>query len=80
MKPEDVINELITRYSTSREFAHAIGEDAADIIRWRYGKCRIKARAVVNICRLHPDIQPHQLNPDWFPEDLTFTFGSDKHE
>lgn len=77
-KPADIINTLIPMYQSSREFARAIGEDAADVIRWRFGRCKIKARAVVNICRLHPHIKPFELNPDWFPEDLTFKFGDTK--
>jgi transcriptional regulator with XRE-family HTH domain len=75
MKPEEIITELLKQYPSQREFARAIGEDAGDIIRWRQGKCKIKARAIISICRLHTDIKPHALNPELFPADLRFTFG-----
>lgn len=75
MTPTEIINHLLTQYSSLREFARAIGEDGADVIRWRYGRSKVKSRAVVAICRLHPDIMPHDLNPEVFPADLKFIFG-----
>jgi hypothetical protein len=75
MTPQEIINDLLTKYPSSREFARAINEDAADIIRWRYGRCKVKARAVISICRLHKEISPHALNPEIFPADLNFIFG-----
>lgn len=75
MTQTEIINKLLEQYKTSREFARVIGEDAADVIRWRYNRCKIKPRAVINICRHHPEITPHQLNPDVFPQDLRFSFG-----
>ena len=79
-KPHDIINDLISQYASARELARAIGEDSADVIRWRQGKSRIKARAIVTICRLHPEIKPYQLNPDHFPDDLNFVFGEKPNE
>jgi hypothetical protein len=76
--PVEIINELIPLYTSMRDMGRAIGEDGSDIIRWRYGKTKIKARAVIAICRLHPEITPHQLNPDIFPADLRLTFGDNK--
>lgn len=76
-EPAQILNELIAKYNTARDFARAINEHASDIIRWRYGKCAIKMRAVVSICRLHPEIKPHDLNKD-FPADLTLVFGDKK--
>jgi hypothetical protein len=75
--PADIINDLMPQYSSQREFARAIGEDAADIIRWRYGRSKIKTRAVITLCRLHPEIKPYQLNSEWFPKDLRFVFGDE---
>lgn len=73
-KPEDIITELIAHYQSIRKFANAIGEDSADVIRWKSGKNKIRARSIVQICRLHPDILPHMLNPNHFPADLRFIF------
>ena len=78
MTAAEIINELISKYPTAREFARAIGEDGADIIRWRMGRSKVKGRAVIAICRLHPEIRPHDLNPEWFPADLSFFFGENK--
>lgn len=78
--PADIINELLDKAPTSRDFARSINEDAADIIRWRYGRSKIKPRAVIAICRLHPELRPHDLNPDIFPADLSFFFGDNTNE
>ena len=80
MIPMEIINKLLESYKTSREFARVIGEDAADITRWKFGRCQIKPRAVINICRHHPDLSPHDLNPDVFPADLKFNFGEPTNE
>lgn len=77
-KPEDIINELIAQYQSVKKFARAISEDSADVIRWRYGRNKITARSVIKICKLHPDIQPYELNPDHFPNDLKFIFKEKK--
>ncbi len=73
----DIINDLLTSYSTSREFARAIKEDPADIVRWRSGRSPVKPRAVIQICRLYPEIKPNSLNPI-FPEDIYFEFKDTK--
>ena len=75
MTPAEIIEHLLKKYPTAREFARSIKEDAADITRWRTGLSNIKPRAVVSICRLHPEIKPYQLNENIFPRELTFTFG-----
>lgn len=72
---QDIISELLEKYSTAREFARAIGEDPADIARWKSGSLKIKARSVVAICRLHPEYTPYDLNPTIFAKDLRFSFG-----
>lgn len=72
--PSIIINHLIKKHKTSRAFARLINEDASDILRWRLGRTHIKARAVVAICKLHPEIKPYDLNGDIFPPDLRFTF------
>lgn len=73
--PADFLNDLISQYPSVREFSRAIGEDASDVVKWRYSKCAIRVRAVISICRIHPNIKPHDLNPLWFPADLDFKFG-----
>lgn len=73
--PADIVNELIALYPSASEFSRKIGENKTDVLRWRHGRMKLSARAVVSICRLHPQVRPHQLNPNWFPADLTFIFG-----
>ena len=77
-KAVEIINTIIKQYSSFRAFARAISEDGADITRWRANKTKIKARAIVSICRLHPEITPHDLNPNIFPPDLRFVFEENK--
>ena len=74
--PAEVLNSLIEKYPTANNFARMINENATDVMRWRHGKAMMSARAVISICRLHPKVKPCQLNPKWFPEDLTFKFGA----
>jgi len=57
-----------------REFSRVIGEHCADVTRWRKGKTKIKARAVISICRRFPQVRPAQLNSCIFPADLLLTF------
>ncbi len=73
-----IINEILTKYSSGREFAKMIGEEASDVSRWRYGKLSVSPRAVISICRLHKNISPHQLNSAVFPEDVKLTFTKEK--
>lgn len=58
-----------------REFSRLISEDAVDVTRWLKGNVKITPRAVITICRLHPEIIPNELNPYVFPEDLKFEFS-----
>ncbi len=74
-KPAEILSELITQYESMREFSRAIGEDSGDVARWKTEQRKIHPRAVINICRLHPDINPYLLNPGTFPEDLRLQFG-----
>ena len=75
MSPDVLLNGIIEQYKTIREFARTIGEDPADIFRWKAGKRDIHPRAVVSIVKLHPKYKPHDLNPEVFPKGLTFNFG-----
>jgi len=70
-----LINELVSKYESMREFARAIQEHYSDVSRWCSGKIPIKLRAVIEICRLYPAIKPNQLNPAIFPDDLEFVFN-----
>lgn len=69
------LNNIIDTYSSIREFSRSIGEDYSDVQRWRWGERKINPRAVVSICRLHPEIKPYDLNPYVFPDGLIFKFG-----
>lgn len=68
----EIIRGLINKYSSMREFARAINEDASDVIKWRDGM-RVKPRAVVTITKIF-NIQPSLLRPDLFPSNLRMTF------
>lgn len=70
----EIINRLIEDYPSMREFARTVGEAPADLHRWKNGVSPVSARAVVNICRIHKDVLPWQLNHSVFPENLRFTF------
>ncbi len=73
----EILGDLIAQYPSLREFARVIREDGRDIGIWRSDKRRITPRAVIKICELHPDIKPHDLNPDIFPANLTLHFGEE---
>lgn len=75
LTPPEVLLHVIKLYPSMREFAKQIGEDCADVHRWKSGKIKIKAKAIVSICRLHPNVKPYYLNPHVFPKDLKFKFG-----
>lgn len=75
MKPSDIIKKLIKEAGSCRAFAREIDEDVSDVFRWKSEKLKIKARAIVKICRLYPDITPHDLRPDWYDKDVRFIFG-----
>jgi hypothetical protein len=70
----DLINKLADKAPSMRAFARSIYEQVSDVSRWCAGLKHIKLRAVIEICRLYPEIRPHQLNHMIFPEDLVFTF------
>lgn len=71
----EIFNGVLNQYPTSRAFARIIGEDAADVIRWRFGRSKIRPRAVIQICKLHPEIKPYELNAEVFPKDLIFMWS-----
>lgn len=71
--PTKILNDLIAKYPTLREFAVAIGEEISDVSRWRKGR-KLHPRAVINICRIFPEIKPNNLLPSLYPEDLNFIF------
>jgi hypothetical protein len=75
IKPADIINDLIKRYASLREFARAIREDGSDVMRWRHERGKVRPRAVIKICELFPEYKPHDLNPEVFPAHLTLHFG-----
>lgn len=74
VKINKILENLISKHASMREFAREIREDVADVIRWKSGKRAISARAVISICRIYPTIKPHELNPVLFPPDLRFVF------
>jgi hypothetical protein len=76
-QPHDYLNEIIAKHPSLREFCRLINEDSSDVIRWRYGRNKIRARAIVAICALHPEVRPHDLNPEHFPANLRFVFGEE---
>lgn len=78
ISPAVIMNELVDRFSSAREFARAIGEDPSDVMKWRLGKIKVRPRAVISICRLYPCINPADLNPSVFPADLRLSFGEKK--
>ena len=73
--PSEILTEILKEYPSMRVFGKHIGEDSADVARWKTGKKKIKARAVISICRLHPKTKPYQLNPILFPKNLHFIFN-----
>ncbi len=80
MTPEQTVryvkiyNSLIDKHESMRKFAIAIGEEISQVCKWRYGRKSLPTRTVITICRMYPKIQPYELNPDLFPEDLKFIF------
>jgi DNA-binding transcriptional regulator YdaS (Cro superfamily) len=68
-----ILVDLISRFKSMREFARTIGEDPADVLRWRDKKNLIQPRAAITIIRLF-GIKPHDLRPDIFPEHTKITF------
>lgn len=74
-KSISIIKDLISRHSSMREFSRQIKEDATDVCRWTKGKKKIMPRAIISICKLYPEIKPHDLNPDLFPIDTRIVTG-----
>jgi hypothetical protein len=72
-KSAKIINDLIEKHESMRDFGRKISEDPADIMRWKSGKSAVRVRAVITICRLF-GYEPHEVNPDLFPQDLSFVF------
>ncbi len=68
-----VLNELVERHESIREFARYINEDASDVIRWRSDQTKIKPRAVISMARIY-GIHPFDLRCDLFPDNLKFVF------
>ena len=71
----EIFKKVLAQFSSAKAFSRAIGEDGSDILRWKNGRGAIKARAVVAICKLYPEIPPYRLNDNIFPKGLMFTFG-----
>lgn len=76
-KSMKIISDLIENHDSMRDFSRVIREDASDVLRWKHGKCFVKSRAVISICRLFDYVKPNDLNPI-FPEDLEFIFKKGK--
>ena len=76
--PEEVIDDLISKYGSARKFGLAIGEDSSDILRWKKTQRPVSPRAVIKICELHPEILPYELNPYVFPFNLDFKFSKEE--
>ena len=70
-----IIEELIKKHKSAREFARTINEDISDVIRWRQGKLRVGARAAVSLAKVYK-VKPSDLRPDLFPEELEFVFNT----
>jgi len=68
-----IMNELIAKHKSMREFARVINEDPSDIHRWKTGKAIVKVRAIITIARLY-GVKPYDLDGDLFPQDLEFVF------
>ena len=73
-KAMNILAELIGQHKSMKEFSSIIGEDPSNVLRWKKGRSAITLRAVINICRRNKNLQPHDLNPEIIPSDLTFTF------
>lgn len=68
-----IIEELIGRHKSLREFARKIGESPSDMVAWKYGRRLIIPRAVIKIAKLY-GINPNTLRPDIFPEGIKLIF------
>jgi DNA-binding transcriptional regulator YdaS (Cro superfamily) len=70
-----IFDALIDVYGSQKELAIAIQEHKSDISLWHRGKKQVTVRAIINICRLHKQLSPYDLNPDLFPSDLEFVYS-----
>jgi hypothetical protein len=68
-----LVKELVDSYDSLREFARYTNQDVADIYRWKLGRTKIRAQAVVEFCRLF-DCDPNLLRPDIFPAGIKLIF------
>lgn len=76
-KARKIFINLSKTSPSMREFSRLIGEDSADCSKWKGGKKPITVRAVITLCRMF-ECHPHDLNPDFFPEDMDFIFTTKK--
>lgn len=74
---QNAICELINQYASIRIFSRLIGEDSSDVFRWKTGKSKIRAQAVIKVCKLF-DVTPQTLRPDIFPSDMKLVFKKEK--
>ena len=70
------LNALIEKHESMRAFSRLIGEDSADVSRWKGGHKEITVRAVISICRIFGS-KPSDFNPI-FPTDIEFVFKKSK--
>ncbi len=78
IKANKLFNKLLKNYQyetdgSLRDFALEISECISDVSKWKSGKKHLSVRAIVKICRMF-DLNPYELNPDYFPSDLQFVF------
>lgn len=77
MKPNEVLNVIVSGYKNAAAFARALNVDATEVSRWRSGIKPITVKAILRICELHPEIIPHDLKPEIFPPHLRLSFIKD---
>jgi len=70
------ISALLEKHESMRAFSRIIGEDSADVSRWKTGHKEVSVRAVISICRIF-GVKPSDLN-SVFPTDLEFVFKKSK--
>lgn len=76
-KVQKTLEKLIKKHPSLRAFARHINEDASDICRWKSGRT-IRTRSIINIIQYYPEIMPHELDPENYPENLHFIFKGKK--
>ena len=76
-KSMKIIAGLIENAGSQREFARIIKEHVSDVYKWKSGDKSLTTRATLSICRIY-GLNPNDLNPDVWPDDLTLVFKKEK--